>query len=202
MITLGVTGGLGSGKSTACAMFAELGVPVFLADEVAKELMVTHDGLRRDLVESFGKESYLGDGSLNRRHLAERVFRDPAELERINRIVHPRVFEAFQSFRREAETVGAPIAIKEAAILFESGGDAHVDRTLVVDAPISVRIDRVCKRDGMSGHEAMERIRHQLPPDEIRERADFVIDNDGDEDALRSEVKRVYDALVGGNRDV
>jgi dephospho-CoA kinase len=202
MITLGVTGGLGSGKSTACDMFAELGVPVFVADEVAKELMVSHDGLRRDLVGAFGAEAYMPDGSLNRKHLATRVFGDPARLERINALVHPRVFEAFQSFLMEAEQEGAPMAIKEAAILFESGGDSHVDETLVVDALISTRIERVMKRDGMSAQDAMERIRHQLPSEELRERAGFVIDNDGDLNDLRTEVRRVYETLTSGRNDV
>lgn len=195
MITLGVTGGLGSGKSTVCRMFAELGAPVFLADDEAKRLMVEHPGVRDQLVAAFGEDTYLDDGSLNRQYLSGRVFRNPDDLAKINAIVHPFVFEEFAAFRTRAESNGTSLAIKEAAILFESGGDRHVDRTLVVDAPITTRISRVSRRDGMSRPEALERMRHQMPSDELRQRADFIIDNDGTEDDLRVAVRGVYDAL-------
>jgi dephospho-CoA kinase len=159
MITLGVTGGLGSGKSTVCTMFTDLGVPVFLADEEAKRLMVEHPQLRASLIDAFGAGTYTSSGELDRQYLAERVFNDPDQLARINAIVHPRVFEEFEAFRSMADQRGAQLAIKEAAVLFESGGDRHVDRTLVVDAPIATRIRRVSERDGMSRQEALRRMR-------------------------------------------
>jgi dephospho-CoA kinase len=196
MITLGVTGGLGSGKSTVCSMFEELGAPLFLADDEAKRLMIEHPALREDLVEAFGEQTYAPDGKLNRRYLADRVFTDPSDLARINAIVHPYVFEAFKAFREKAAREGVPLAIKEAAILFESGGDRHVDHTLLVDAPVSTRIERVVARDGMTPEAAMERIRHQLPSSELRSRADFVLDNDGSLDDLGARVQEIHGRLV------
>jgi dephospho-CoA kinase len=196
MITLGVTGGLGSGKSTVCRMLADMGAPVFVADDEAKRLMSDDPRLRQALTQAFGAETYNGDGSLNRGHLASIVFADSDSLSRINSIVHPFVFEAFEQFRDLAREDGAEIAVKEAAILFESGGDKHVDRTLLVDAPIQTRVERVSARDGMTRHEAMERMRHQMPSEELRSRADLIIDNDGSEEELREEVERVHAKLL------
>lgn len=196
MITLGVTGGLGSGKSTVCRMLEDLGAPVFEADDEAKRLMSEDPRLRELLSEAFGSETYHADGSLNRPHLSSIVFADADSLARINSIVHPFVFEAFEQFRELAREDGADIVVKEAAILFESGGDKHVDRTLLVDAPIQTRVERVSARDGMSRHEAMQRMRHQLPSEDLRGRADHVIDNDGSKAELRKEVERVYAELL------
>jgi dephospho-CoA kinase len=196
MITLGVTGGLGSGKSTVCRILEELGAPVFAADDEAKQLMNDDPRLREALTEAFGSATYHPDGSLNRTHLSSLVFRDSDALARINAIVHPFVFAAFERFRDLSRADGADIAVKEAAILFESGGDKHVDQTLLVDAPIQTRVERVSARDGMTRHEAMERMRHQWPSEDLRARADMIIDNEGSEEELRQEVERVYAELL------
>lgn len=196
MRTLGITGGIGSGKSTVCRIFESLGARVFYADDEAKRLMHEHPAIRTELVEAFGRESYLDDGSLNRLHLADRVFHDEAALRRLNAIVHPRVFEAFEDARRRAEKDGAPLMIKEAAIMFESGGDAMVDAVAVVDAPVDVRIRRVVARDGTTEAAVRARMANQLPPEELRSRADFVIENHGSEDELREQVERVFRAVT------
>jgi dephospho-CoA kinase len=196
MTTLGVTGGIGSGKTAACRVFEALGAEVFYADDEAKRLMVEHEGLRADIAEAFGAESYGPDGELNRAYLAEQVFADPQQVERIDALVHPRVFEAFAQRKVEAEAAGAELLVHEAALIFEAGRAEHLDAVAVVDAPESERIHRVIERDGASEAEVRARMAHQLDATDKRRRADYVIANDGTEDELHAEVERVYRAVL------
>ena len=196
MKTLGVTGGIGSGKTTACRIFETLGADVFYADDEAKRLMQEHDALRADITHAFGPESYAPDGALNRAYLAERVFADPEQVERINALVHPRVFEAFEARKAALEASDTPLLIHEAALIFESEGDAHLDAVAVVDAPEDVRLRRVMARDDVNEAQVRARMTHQLPAAEKRRRADYVIDNSGSEEALRTEVERVFKEVI------
>jgi dephospho-CoA kinase len=196
MKTLGVTGGIGSGKSTVCRLFKDLGARVFVADDVAKRLMQQDPTVRREIVDAFGPESYDAEGRLDRAYLAQQVFGDEENVARINAIVHPRVFEAFRQVAREAAQEGVELLVHEAALIFEAGGDRHLDAVAVVDAPEAVRVRRVVERDGVAPEQVRARMQHQLPPEELRRRADFVIDNAGNEEALRSQVQAVYDAMV------
>ena len=196
MKTLGVTGGIGSGKTAACRHFEALGARVVYADLVARELMETDAALVAALREAFGPETHTAEGRLNRPHLAARVFGDAAEVARLNALVHPRVRAAFSSFRDEAEAAVAPLFVYEAAILYETGGDRLVDAVAVVDAPVEARIARVMARDGATREQVLARMAHQLPPAELRARADFVIENDGDEAHLRRGVARVFAAVT------
>jgi dephospho-CoA kinase len=197
MTTLGVTGGIGSGKTACCRVFEALGAQVFYADDEAKRLMAEHEGLRADVARAFGEESYRPDGSLNRRYLAQQVFADPEQVERINALVHPRVYEAFEKRKAEAETAGTRLLVHEAALIFEAGGDAHLDAVAVMDAPEAERIRRVMARDDASEAEVRARMDHQLPAAEKRRRADYVIANAGTTDDLRAEVERVFEAVAG-----
>jgi len=196
MRTLGITGGIGSGKSTVCRLFEDLGARVFVADDVAKRLMQDDPEVRREIVDAFGPASYDADGRLDREYLAQQVFGDDEKVDQINAIVHPRVFDAFRQAAREAAQEGVELLVHEAALIFEAGGDRHLDAVAVVDAPEDVRVRRVVERDGVAPEQVRARMRHQLPPEELRRRADFVIDNSGAEDALRSQVQAVYDAMV------
>ncbi|NBC17893.1 MAG: dephospho-CoA kinase [Bacteroidetes bacterium] len=196
MKTLGVTGGIGSGKSTVCRLFEDLGARVFVADDVAKQLMQQDPAVRRAIVDAFGPASYDEAGRLDRAYLAQQVFSDEENVARINAIVHPRVFDAFREEARRAEQEGVELLVHEAALIFEAGGDRHLDAVAVVDAPEDVRVRRVVERDGVAPEQVRARMRHQLPPEELRRRADFVIDNSGAEDALHSQVQAVYDAMV------
>jgi dephospho-CoA kinase len=196
MTTLGVTGGIGSGKTAACRVFETLGAEVFYADDEAKRLMVEHAELRADITAAFGPGSYDPDGGLNRAHLAEQVFADPEQVERINALVHPRVFEAFARREAEAEAAGAELLVYEAALIFESGRADALDAVTVVDAPEAVRIRRVMARDDASEAEIRARMAHQLDAAEKRRRADYVIANDGAEGDLRAEVERVRRAVL------
>lgn len=196
MITLGLTGGIGSGKSTACQMLDEMSARVFYADKVAKDIMQNDADARALIRDTFGSTSYNEHGSLNRSYLAAQVFSNPSKLEKLNAIVHPLVFDAFEDAKAKAQSDGVELLVHEAALLFESGGDAHVDYVAVVTAPNDVRIQRVVQRDDTTEQAVRDRMQHQLPQEEIRNRADFVISNDTDRDALKAEVRRLYDQLT------
>ncbi|NBB74197.1 MAG: dephospho-CoA kinase [Bacteroidetes bacterium] len=199
MKTLGVTGGIGSGKTTVCRFLEEQGASVFYADIEAKRLMQEDPAVRAEIEAAFGPESYTADGALDRAYLAEQVFGDEAKLERLNAIVHPRVFASFEAAKERARGEGVALLVHEAALLFEAGGDAHVDATAVVDAPEADRIDRVTERDDVTADQVRARMQHQLPPAELRRRADYVIDNDGSLDDLRRKTIALYRAVVDGS---
>lgn len=194
--TLGITGGIGSGKTAVCRFFEDLGARVFYADVEAKRLMTEDPDARAEITAAFGPESYDADGRLNRAYLARRVFSNEADVARINAIVHPRVLAAFRRARQQAEQDGVALLIHEAALLFESGGDRHLDAVAVVDAPLEERVRRVVARDGVTPEQVRARINHQLPADELRRRADYVIENDGSLAALRGQVEAVYRAML------
>ncbi|QNK61815.1 dephospho-CoA kinase [Pedobacter sp. PAMC26386] len=177
MIKIGITGGIGSGKTTVCRIFEKLGIPVFYADTVAKEIMITDPVLREGIIAAFGKESYELSGKLNNKYIAQLVFNDKQELEKLNGLVHPAVFRAFESW---LETVPAdvPYTLKEAALLFESGSYQMCDRSILVTAPADVKIQRVMERDGVTREQVIARMDKQLSDDEKNKMADFVITND------------------------
>jgi dephospho-CoA kinase len=191
MLTIGLTGGMGSGKSVVCDMLEARGARVFDADEVGKDILRSDPEARREIVRAFGERSYRTDGSLDRGYLAGLVFGDERNLARINSIVHPRVFAAFERERETARAEGVKILVHEAALLFESGGDRYVDVTVYVDAPRWLRIRRVIDRDGRTRAEVIARMRHQLPAYKGRARADFVLQNDGTLDQLEQRVERL-----------
>lgn len=195
--TLGVTGGIGSGKTTVCGFLEGKGGRVFYADLEAKRLMQEDEPVRAEITEVFGADAYTDDGKLNRAFLADQVFGDSARLERLNNIVHPRVFEAFASAKERAKEEGIDLLVHEAALLFEAGGDAHVDITAAVVAPDDDRVARVAERDDVAPEQVRARMGHQLPQDELRRRADYVIENDGSLEDLRQQSVDLYWAVVG-----
>lgn len=176
MLKIGLTGNIGSGKTTVAKIFELLGVPAFYADDEAKKVMVTDAILIDAIKQTFGSESYFEDGSLNRKHIAAIVFNNTTELEKLNALVHPAVFRAFDSL--EAKAKDAPYIIREAAILFESGSYKTCDRTVIVSAPLDKRMARVTRRDGISKEEVAKREARQMPEDEKKKLADDIIIND------------------------
>ncbi len=176
MLKIGLTGNIGSGKTTVAKVFELLGVPVFYADDEAKKVMVMDAILIDAIKQTFGAGSYFDDGSLNRKHIAAIVFTNPAELVKLNALVHPAVFRAFDKL--EADAKGAPYIIREAAILFESGSYKTCDRTLIVSAPLDKRLARVMRRDSISKTEVEKREARQMPEDEKKKLADDIIVND------------------------
>jgi dephospho-CoA kinase len=196
--TLGVTGGIGSGKTTVCGFLEEQGARVFYADIEAKRLMQEDPDVRAAIVEAFGEAAYTEDGALDRAYMADRVFGDAAQLERLNGIVHPHVFDAFEAAKARAADEDLSLLVHEAALLFEAGGDEHVDVTAAVVALDADRIEWVAQRDDVTPEQVKARMHHQLPQDELRRRADYVIENDGTLEALRQKSVDLYWAVVEG----
>ncbi|MCX2681690.1 dephospho-CoA kinase [Galbibacter sp. EGI 63066] len=170
---VGLTGGIGSGKSTVASVFVELGIPVFIADTEGKRLMRESSEVKNAIVSAFGKEAYIEDNP-NRKYLADLVFNDPKKLEQLNAIIHPAVGVSFKKWYQEQE---APYVVKEAAVLFESGADKDCDVIIIVTAPLETRIHRVVERDQTTREAVMERIENQWSEEEKIKRADFVIEN-------------------------
>lgn len=179
MLSIGVTGNIGSGKSTVCAIFRTLGLPVYEADTAVKSLYNTHEGLRRGLTALFGEGVYTLSGVFDASVVRAKVFENAALMEQLNALVHPVVFEDFDIWKRERQQEGHLYVIKEAAILYESGADATVDKVVGVLAPLDVRAQRVKERDGIDEGAFMHRVQAQWPQEKWRERCDFLIYNDG-----------------------
>jgi len=186
---IGVTGGIGSGKSTVCALFTRRGRVVIYADAIARDLTQHDETIREQIKKAFGPDLYRTDGSLQRKRLAEVVFKDPRLRRKLDSIVHPRVFEAIdKAIATLSTTERAPYVLVEAALVYETGMDGRLDYTIVVDAPENVRISRVISRDGCTRDEVMIRIKSQMPVEKKLELADFVINNGGDETELARRV--------------
>ncbi len=174
---IGITGGIGSGKSTVAAIFSVLGIPVYYADDRAKWLMVNEPKLVDAIKKIFGQEAYLPKGELNRPHIAKLAFNNPKMLKNLNKLVHPAVKEDYLQWHEKQQNV--PYTLKEAALLFESGSAKELDAVIEVFAAQKIRIKRVMFRDGISRKQVMSRIKNQMPELEKRKLADFVITNDG-----------------------
>lgn len=179
MIRVGVCGGIGSGKSEACRIFAELGVPVYVADDRAKALM-QQQPLLGELQATFG--DCFDGAQLNRKRLAERVFSDAEQLQRLNAIVHPVVRADFRRWQSEQS---APYVVLESAILFDADFDKEVDLSVAILAPMPLRIERIVQRDGCTQEEAQRRIAVQMADDELVNRATITIVNISLEDMER-----------------
>lgn len=195
MYKVGITGGIGSGKSTVCAMLEEMGVAVYNSDARAKELMTTSATLREAIVARFGAECYTSEG-LNRGYLAERVFGDAAELAALNSLVHPAVMADFEAW---AESQQGSYVVLESAILFEAGLEQRVDMAVAVLSPEELRIERAMARDGASREQVVARIGRQLSDDERADRAKYAIVNI-DLEELREDVEQLHRRLCYDSR--
>jgi dephospho-CoA kinase len=175
-LQIGITGGIGSGKTLVSKIFACLGIPVYDADSHAKELMTTDGILVSQIKKEFGDLSYLSDGTLNRKYLSEVVFNKQEKLDVLNKLVHPRVGENYTQWVKSHNN--KVYVLKEAALLFETGSYQALDKIIVVHAPEEVRIKRVMHRDGRAEQQVREIIRKQMSEEEKLKRADFIIYND------------------------
>jgi dephospho-CoA kinase len=193
MLKIGITGGIGSGKTTVSKIFEILEIPVFYADEVAKSLMESDELLVKNIRESFGNDAYRADKSLNRKYLADIVFKDQVQLTKLNKLVHPAVFRAFDVWVNSKK---APYVLKEAAILFESGSYKLCDKNILVTAPEELKLKRVMRRDNRSRDEIRSRMGKQLTDSEAIKLADFVIVND-EEQLLIPQVLAIHEQLMG-----
>jgi dephospho-CoA kinase len=192
MIIAGITGGIGSGKSTVCAVFEVLGVPVYYADEESKKLLDV-PSISEMIAEKFGNE-LIKDGKVDRKQLAAVVFNDQLKLDELNRIMHPAVKDHFIDWCKMNKD--AAYVLKEAAILFESGAYKQVQKVITVTAPVEMRISRVMKRDNVKRDEVEKRMAKQISEEEKIKRSDFVIFNN-EEDLLIPEILKIHKELTG-----
>ena len=193
---IGITGGIGSGKTTACKVFEVLGIPVFYADTVAKELMHTDILLKKELISAFGPNSYFPNGELNRKYISGIVFKDETQLQILNKLVHPAVFRAFDQWVLNQRN--APYVLKEAALLFESGSSQMCDYTILVKSPEAIKIQRIIQRDHITESEVRLRMNKQLPDEEKEKLADFILYNN-EEQLLVTQILTLHEKLLALN---
>lgn len=192
-LQIGITGGIGSGKTTVCKIFETLEIPVYYADERAKWLMANDPELKQAIKDTFGTDTYDADGNLDRQHLASIVFNDPDKLQQLNALVHPAVARDSEAWNEQQS--GEPYTLREAALIYEAGIDQQLDYVIVVTAPVETRIQRVVQRDQTTREAVESRMNKQMPEKEKVKRADFVIYNDG-ERALIPQVLAIHRELL------
>lgn len=174
MLKIGLTGGIGSGKSTVAKIFEILGIPVYYADDAARKLMNENEEVRSAIIQHFGKESYA-DGKLNRSHLASQVFTNKEKLDLLNSLTHPATIRDANNWMQKQTS---PYIIKEAALIFESGSAEHLDYVIGVYTPAALRIKRTMDRDHIPREEVMKRMSRQIDEEMKMKLCDFVITND------------------------
>jgi dephospho-CoA kinase len=179
-LRVGVTGGIGSGKSSVCSFFRELGRAVLGADEIARTIMEQDLDVRNAITATFGADTYLPSGAVNKARMSAIVFGNAASRKRLNAIVHPAVFRALErAIDDMPDATRSPYLIIEAALIFESGLNKRLDYTIVVHADEETRIERLMQRDNVARPEVVRRMAAQLPAETALQRGDFIIDNNG-----------------------
>ena len=190
ILKVGITGGIGSGKSTVAKIFEILNIPVYYADSAAKRLMNEEGELKEKLIATFGKEIYL-NGLLNRPYLSSIVFNDPQKLNLLNALTHPATIADADKWMQKQT---APYALKEAALIFESNAHKQLDKVIGVFAPAPLRIKRVMQRDAISETEVLIRMQKQMNEEEKMQRCDYIITND-ERNLLIPQVLKIHVAL-------
>ncbi|WP_457610263.1 dephospho-CoA kinase [Lutibacter sp.] len=191
MKIIGLTGGIGSGKSTVLQLFSNLGATVYVADVEAKKLMNTNKELIKQLIALLGSKAYINN-KLNKKYIASTVFKDKEKLKDLNKLVHPKVHEHFAEFVKKCKT---DIVIYEAAILFESGSSTMCDLIITVIANFEERVVRIMKRDGASRQQILDRMKNQLEDDFKVRKSNFVIRNNNLKNT-KIQVSTIYDLIV------
>jgi dephospho-CoA kinase len=192
---IAITGGAGSGKSTVARMFQELGAEVLDADAFAREAVAVGAPAWQELRRLYGDDYFNPDGSLNRSRLAQRVFNDPEERRRLDKLIHPRVAEGIRTRLAELARRGAPLVLVEVPLLYETGREAGYDRVIVVSAPEAERIRRLRERDRRGEAEIRGILAAQWPLPDKAARADYVVDNGGELGRTRQQVKNIWAEL-------
>lgn len=193
MVTVGITGGIGSGKTTVCNCWSALGGYILNADALAKELMVSDDEIKQQLITTFGEDSFRADGSLNRAHLAEEAFQK-GRVEELNAIVHPKLPPVVRQKMQEASQKGFQVGVYEAALLLELQEDrlAHFDHIVLVLAPEKRRLQWVSERDEAPEIDIQNRMQKQRDFEAATDRADIIIRNNGTLNELKEKAEKVY----------
>ncbi len=192
MIKVGITGGIGSGKTTVCKIFELLGIPVYYADERAKELIATDKSIIKQVKQLFGDDVYDAAGKLDKKRVASVIFNFPEILNQYNQIVHPAVFRDVEKWMQRHSD--RDYVIKEAALLFETGSNKQLDNIICVTAPLELRIQRVIDRDQTTAEAVKERIANQWSEEEKINASDFIIYNDGSTPLIR-QVLQIHEKL-------
>ena len=196
-LAIGVTGGIGSGKSEVCTMFQSLGGMYYSSDVIAKELMSTDPRIKRRINALFGSSVYREDGTLDRKAMAKAIFSDDSLKEQVNAIVHPIVIEYLLGVIEKAEASTTPaILFIESALIYDAEIEDLFDYIILVVSDADRSIERVMKRDSVPRTEVMQRRSAQLPPDQHKEKADFTIENNGDLESLKSNCTFIYNLLA------
>ena len=191
MIKVGITGGIGSGKTTVAKIFEVLGIAVYYADDAAKRLMMEDAALKEKIEQAFGKDTY-DNGILNRAKLSSLVFNNPEKLALLNGIVHPATIADADKWMQQQTT---PYVLKEAALIFESGASTHLDKVIGVFTPVELRIQRVMQRDNISEEAVKARISKQMDEAEKMRLCDYVIKND-EQELLIPQVLKIHEDLI------
>lgn len=191
MLKIGLTGGIGSGKSTVAKVFEVLGIPVYYADNAAKQLMNKDENLKEKITKQFGNQVYT-DGKLNRTYLSEIVFNNPEKLALLNSLVHPATLKDAERWMQQQTT---PYAIKEAALIFESGAQQHLDYVIGVTAPAPLRIHRTMQRDAITREEVVARMDKQMDDTIKMKLCHFIIKND-EQEMLLPQVIALHEKLL------
>ena len=196
MLLVGLTGNIGSGKSTVAQLLARRGAAIIDADVLARQAVEVGQPAYREIVDRWGPDVVAPDGQLDRAALRQRVFQDGDELEALNSIVHPEVARLREELVADARERGTRVLVSDIPLLFENNLVDEFDRILLVDAPRPMRLDRLVRTRGLDETEAMDMIAAQMPAELKRARADFVIDNTGTLDDLEAHVDQVWAAIV------
>ncbi len=195
MITVGVTGGIGSGKTTVCKIWEELGATVIYADDLAKELMQTDEQLKQSLTEAFGENTYLEDRSLNKPHLIKEAF-EKHRVEELNEIVHPVLRDRIKEQIHLREKEGTDVFVVEAAVLLNNGRPDYVETVVLVTSDREKRVERVIERDQSTEKEIIARLEKQPDFDNATHLVDHIIENNGSLKELEDAAKKLYKGLT------
>ncbi len=191
MLKIGLTGGIGSGKSTVAKVFQTLGIPVYYADDAAKELMNNNEGLKQQIILHFGEDVYENK-VLNRKLLAQKVFNNPTQLHLLNSLVHPATIQAAEDWFVQQK---APYCIKEAALIFESGSQQNLDFVIGVYTPTTIRLQRVMQRDKATKEEVQQRMDKQIDETIKMRLCDFVVTNN-EQELLIPQVMALHEKFI------
>ncbi|MEA2042041.1 MAG: dephospho-CoA kinase [Bacteroidota bacterium] len=191
MKKIGLTGGIGSGKTTVSRIFETAGIPVYNSDIQSKKLLITNENLKQELIKLFGNKIYSPQGELNREHFAKIIFSDESQLQKANQTIWPAVKQDFNNWLAKQTS---DMVVQETALLFESGSFSNKTANITVTAPLELRIERVSRRDNVTREEVLNRINTQMAEDEKMKRSDYIINNSGKQ-LLIPQVMHIIDRI-------